>query len=148
MKYPRLADMDSRSMLRLVSSYTPETGGCWRWHRPRTTVGYGHFHFRGSYYQAHRVMYELFVAPVPDGLFLDHLCRNRACVNPTHLEPVTHRENVRRGIGTRVNPEMVAAIRAEHAAGKGIRQIARERGIDHSGVSRIVNRKRWEDIAA
>jgi hypothetical protein len=47
---------------------------------------------------AHRVAYELLVGPVPDGLVLDHLCRNRACCNPAHLEPVTMRENLRRGV--------------------------------------------------
>ena len=46
---------------------------------------------------AHRVAYELLVGPIPPGLELDHLCRNRRCVNPEHLEPVTHRENILRG---------------------------------------------------
>lgn len=46
---------------------------------------------------AHRVVYETVVGPVPEGLELDHLCRNRGCVNPAHLEPVTHQENMRRG---------------------------------------------------
>src|SRR5690554_7572127 len=46
----------------------------------------------------HRVMYESFVGPIPEGLHLDHLCRNRACVRPDHLEPVTNRENVHRGL--------------------------------------------------
>jgi len=48
---------------------------------------------------AHRFSYEYFIAPIPDGLEIDHLCRNRACVSPTHLEPVTRQENHRRGIG-------------------------------------------------
>lgn len=73
--------------------------GCWIWTGARTTAGYGHFTLskprRGVY--AHRFAYELLVGPIPDGLPLDHLCRNRRCVNPAHLEPVTHRENILRG---------------------------------------------------
>jgi hypothetical protein len=48
---------------------------------------------------AHRVVYEALVGPVPEGLELDHLCKESRCVNPAHLEPVTHAENVRRGRG-------------------------------------------------
>jgi len=51
----------------------------------------------GKRYLAHRVSYEVFVGPIPDGMIIDHLCRNRACILPTHLEPVTHAENTRRG---------------------------------------------------
>ena len=48
---------------------------------------------------AHRIVYELIKGKIPEGLFIDHLCRVRNCVNPDHLEPVTHEENIRRGIG-------------------------------------------------
>ena len=60
--------------------------------------GYGTFWDGERKRLAHVVAYELFVGPVPDGRELDHLCRVPACVRPTHLEPVTHAENLRRGL--------------------------------------------------
>lgn len=72
--------------------------GCLRWTGTVLPNGYGHF--RGDLSQmtlAHRFAYETFVGPIPRGLHIDHLCRNRLCVNPAHLEPVTCRENALRG---------------------------------------------------
>lgn len=74
---------------------------CWEWTGSRRHDGYGQLRHGGvgaPLQRAHRVVYELFVEPVPDDLVLDHLCRNRGCVNPDHLEVVTIGENVRRGI--------------------------------------------------
>lgn len=73
--------------------------GCWVWTAARDNHGYGRFGLGGRAATAHRVSYEALIGPVPDGLHLDHLCRVRHCVNPEHLEPVTCRENVLRGVG-------------------------------------------------
>lgn len=69
--------------------------GCWEWTGDVGGHGYGQF-WRDGTARAHRVAYELLMGPIPDGLILDHLCRNTVCVNPDHLEPVTHAENRRR----------------------------------------------------
>jgi HNH endonuclease len=72
-------------------------GDCWIWKAASNRDGYGRFWFRGKLWLAHRASYTLFVADIPDGLVLDHLCRNQLCVNPKHLEPVTQKVNHNRG---------------------------------------------------
>jgi hypothetical protein len=77
------------------------TGGnvdtCWEWTASKARGGYGRLNINGRTALAHRWAYEHLIAPIPQGLDLDHLCRNRACVNPWHLDPVTRGVNLRRG---------------------------------------------------
>lgn len=83
-----------RTLARCAES--PETG-CWEWRGYRRPDGYGVVGVGRKVRLAHRVTYEAMRAEIPVGLELDHLCRVRACVNPWHLEPVTHAVNVSRG---------------------------------------------------
>lgn len=68
---------------------------CWEWVGDRRDR-YGNFRYQGKSTAAHRWSYETFVGSIPEGLELDHTCENRLCVNPHHLEPVTHLENMQR----------------------------------------------------
>lgn len=77
--------------------WSPDSNGCHIWHAGLND-GYGHFNARHSTTRAHRIAYERIYGPVPDGLELDHLCRVKACINPDHLEAVTHVENLARQI--------------------------------------------------
>lgn len=85
--------------------------GCWTWLGPKSRKGYGQFSpgSRGRLDLstttpiAHRIAWELTRGPIPEGLHLDHLCLNKACVNPEHLEPVTNQENMQRAKGHRTH---------------------------------------------
>jgi len=76
-----------------------KTNTCWFWTGYITKYGYGHISMNGHLQRVHRIAYELLVGKIPEGFQLDHLCRNRDCVNPKHLEVVTSKINVLRGIG-------------------------------------------------
>lgn len=76
-----------------IWTHVEPTGFCWEWTGRVETTGYGKFSYRGAQVLAHRFVYELLVGPIPSGMQIDHLCHNRACVNPDHLEPVSARIN-------------------------------------------------------
>lgn len=80
-------------------AYVNKTEGCWLWEGGTISTGYGIFNAgRPSPVLAHRFAYEDVVGQIPEGKHLDHLCRVILCVRPDHLEPVTNRENTRRGL--------------------------------------------------
>jgi hypothetical protein len=72
--------------------------GCWEWRGARNQKGYGNIRIEsyGPAKSAHRVAYAELVGPIPDGMEIDHLCKNRACINPQHLEAVTRTTNIQR----------------------------------------------------
>jgi len=91
----------------------PKTG-CWNWNLALSESGYAMCSSERAKYgtiRAHRQNYIEKYGKIPDGLQLDHLCRNRRCVNPDHLEPVTSKENTHRGDGVKVNDKIVNEIR-------------------------------------
>ncbi len=92
--------LDGRLPKRFWSKATPDPASeCWLWTAARYPNGYGTIRIDGTpgrMVSAHRLAYEKLIGPIPEGLEIDHLCRQRSCVNPAHLEPVTHAENVRR----------------------------------------------------
>jgi hypothetical protein len=94
--------MDGRQLERFLALAVPEpNSGCWLWSGAANNKGYGQFVWcKGRLKLSHRAAYEHFVGPIPDGLVVDHLCRNTYCCNPQHLEPVTQHENWRRGEAT------------------------------------------------
>lgn len=82
-----------------IEAKIKRAGGCWLWTGALDHAGYGKLWSKGRYQRAHRLAYEAWVGPIPEGMQLDHLCRTRHCVNPKHLEPVTGAENTLRGAG-------------------------------------------------
>ena len=88
-----------------LPAWAPFLGPCWLWTGVPTWKGYGQLRVNGRKLAAHRLSYTLNVGPIPEGLHIDHLCRLRHRVNPSHLEAVTPEENWRRGFA----PSAVAA---------------------------------------
>lgn len=107
---------NSRLRLPRVSAAVEDRGydtPCLVWLRPLSAKGYGHVQCRGVKTGAHRYVYEAVHGPIADGLQLDHLCRQRDCVNPAHLEPVTSAENARRSHAIRASDLLDRMIRVE-----------------------------------
>lgn len=110
---------------------------CWVWRRKLNTNGYGRVTVDRKVLLAHRATYQALIGPISDDLELDHLCRVRSCVNPWHLEAITHAKNVQRGSARKLTETQIEAMKQWRRAGKALREIAREFGVVHSTVSRL-----------
>lgn len=109
---------------------------CWPWTGYRNQNGYGQISVRVNgkvrVIQAHRVVWEWLIGPIPRGRTIDHLCQNRACVNPSHLNVVSQMENNRRGALLRVTDAPSAGL------GTRLRTCRLSRGLTASDVARAV----------
>jgi predicted XRE-type DNA-binding protein len=127
---------------KFASEYTTEDRGyrmpCWISNRTKNEHGYTSMRFGGKMMRTHRVFYERKYGQVPDGKKLDHLCRVPACCNPDHLEPVSHRENVRRGNSAKITLDMERQI-VDLLQNKSLRQsdIAAMFDLEQTAVSKI-----------
>lgn len=94
-----LTNKDIQRLWSKVVQY-PGESACWGWTDALSKAGYPYFSYggrKGNTVPAHRLLYELVIGPIPDGMDLDHLCRNRWCVRPVHQEPVNRSRNLLRG---------------------------------------------------
>jgi len=134
----------------------PDMGRCWQWVGSRTNNGYGQIWDGGRLVLAHRLAYETLVGPIPDGLECDHLCRNRPCVRPSHIEPVTHSANLKRspfkgqaGEANR-NAKLTEAQVREIRWLRGTvsqRKLAALFGVNHSHICHVQTGYSWSSVA-
>lgn len=141
----RFIDGHNGRLLNPGHTVDPETG-CWNWNGHIRSNGYpGTMMSRGIPENAHRAYYEKHKGLIPEGLTLDHLCRNRKCVNPDHLEAVTLTVNRRREPRIKLTIESVREIRLARSKGELLRVIAGRYGITRGMVGRIVRNKVWKE---
>jgi hypothetical protein len=126
---------------------TPTTP-CWTWSRALNDKGYGVVSRNGRLIGAHRFVYEALIEPVPEGLELDHLCFNSACVNPDHLEPVTHLVNMRRRRWNRLSMDLAREIRAAYAAGDvSTSTLGAKYGVSDEAIRLVIHERTWKEAA-
>lgn len=122
---------------------------CWPWNgKVNKRTGYGHKQLGGKTLLAHRWVYSIFIGHIPEDMVIDHLCSNRSCVNPAHLEAVTQSTNCRRGAGTKLTKEQATEIKVRLKTIEwGQRQtLADEYGVSPALISDIKYGRAWADI--
>lgn len=146
---PRLYTTGHKPRIHRRFEIDPETE-CWNWLLGKDSSGYGLTKIVVDGVRrtigAHRAVYQENKGPIPKGLELDHLCRNRKCVNPNHLEPVTDTENARRGDATKLTPELVREIRTQRELGVQYPILKKRYGMSFCALWSLIERKTWKDV--
>lgn len=160
-----------RPPIERFAQLTERGDDCWQWLGTINPRGYGLFFDGERMVAAHRWAYEHFIGPIPAGLYIDHLCHqncaggngclHRSCVNPAHMEPVTNRTNVVRGMAARGDSAIkrgeavgnsilresdIPAIRTASAAGESGRSIARRYGVHATTIYHVLSGKSWAHV--
>ena len=111
-----------------------KTEGCWEWVGAKDTAGYGAFNFKGRVRGSHRVAWELMRGDIPEGMFIDHLCHNPACVNISHLRLATPKQNVEHRAGAQANSKTgVRGVSWDAARSKWAGQVMHKGKKYHAG---------------
>ena len=128
------------------SAYVIDDNGCWVWQGSATDGGYAQLRIDGTVEYVHRWSYRQHKGEIPPGTEIDHLCRNRLCMNPDHLEAVTPATNVQRSSNAKLTPEQVREIRVLSATLSNS-EIARRFGVHRITIHDIVQGRSWRDVS-
>lgn len=124
---------------------------CWEWQgKIHKKTGYGNKRFAGKDFLAHRWVWEMLFGSIPDGLVVNHLCSNRKCVNPHHLEITDQQGNCRHGAGTKLSIEQVREIKRAKIGKRfiGSKKLAEKYGVSNATIHDIWNGRSWTDVKA
>lgn len=133
----------SRKQYNAITFWVNKKSGCWIWQGSKISTGYGNLRVNNKTILAHRYMYELVRGEIPKELELDHLCKTPLCINPAHLEPITHAENCRRGKRAKLTHKTVIEIKAMKAVGYTITAIAEKYNLVRHTIRSAINGESW-----